>query len=241
MATQDAVAEGAALPTKFTAWIAVAVVAGILGVVAYSLVGDPASDLSVSALLSHLRTYSKHPAAPLIAIPVFVLGSLLVAPVTGMIALCGLLFEPLVASLTAIAGTLAATVVNYRLGQYFVDMISAKIPDTVSRRIDVIAKSSDVLSLTGLRLIPIAPFTIVNIAVGVAGVSLRKFLAATLLAMGPGVFFICYGVDRVRAALRGEPIFEPWTALMIAAAGAGLIGLRILRYKLSDDDEKQHG
>ena len=40
-------------------------------------------------------------------------GSIVIAPVTGMIALCALLFTPWIASLAAIAGTLASTLVNY--------------------------------------------------------------------------------------------------------------------------------
>lgn len=237
-AAEDATSERSEFPTRLVAWLFVVIVAGIVGAVAYSLAGESDADLSISAVLSHLRNYASHPATPFLAVPAFVIGSLVVAPVTGMIAVCALLFEPMVASLTAIAGTLAATLVNYKLGEYFSDAISAKIPKAVARRIDAIAQSSDVLSLTGLRLIPIAPFTIVNIAVGIAGVSLRQFLAATLLAMGPGVLFICYGVDRARAALEGEPLFEPWTAMIIVAAGAGLIGLRVIRNKLSGDDAK---
>jgi uncharacterized membrane protein YdjX (TVP38/TMEM64 family) len=86
-------------------------------------------------------------------------------------------------------------------------------------------------SLAGLRLIPVAPFSIVNLVAGASGVGLRDFLAGTLIGMGPGIVIICLSVDRARAALQGESVFEPWIVATIAAAGAAVIGLRAWQRK----------
>jgi uncharacterized membrane protein YdjX (TVP38/TMEM64 family) len=92
-------------------------------------------------------------------------------------------------------------------------------------------------SLAGLRLIPIAPFTIVNLVAGASGVRLRQFLAGTLIGMGPGIVLICLSVDRARAAISGDPVFEPWIVAAIAAAGASLILLRARRLKSGGRDD----
>jgi uncharacterized membrane protein YdjX (TVP38/TMEM64 family) len=78
-------------------------------------------------------------------------------------------------------------------------------------------------------LIPIAPFTIVNLVAGASGVRLGDFLLGTLIGMAPGIVFICLSVDRARAAISGDPVFDPWIVALIAAAGAGLILLRTWR------------
>jgi phospholipase D1/2 len=232
----DKAADGSGDSTMHTpasGWIFAGLVAAVLGLWIY--VGIQAGDeFEPAALLRRLRDAAAHPLAPWLAVPAFVAGSLVVAPVTAMIALCGLLFEPWVAVLTATTGMLGATVVNHWIGAHFGAAMSARIPDGVTRRVKRIAEASDMWSLAALRLIPIAPFTVVNLLAGAFGVRLRDFLAGSLIAMGPGIVLICLSVDRARAALSGEPVFDPWIIAAIAAAGLALILLRVWRKNSQD-------
>lgn len=223
---EDADSDGETMHTPASGWIFVGLIAAILGLWIYLGVHGTGEDFEPRALLDNLRKAAAHPIAPWVAVPAFVAGSLVVTPVTAMIALCGLLFEPWVAVLTATAGMLASTAVNHWIGSHFGNSISARVPTPVTRRINRIAEASDAWSLAGLRLIPIAPFTIVNLVVGVAGVNLRDFLIGSLIGMGPGIVLICLSVDRARAALQGEAVFDPWIVVAIAVAGVAIIGLR---------------
>jgi uncharacterized membrane protein YdjX (TVP38/TMEM64 family) len=126
---------------------------------------------------------------------------------------------------------LASTAVNHWIGAHFGSAMSTHIPGGVMRRIERIAEASDVWSLAALRLVPVAPFTVVNLVAGAAGVRLRDFLAGSVIGMGPGIVLICLSLDRARAALSGEPVFDPWIVVAIAAAGIALIVLRIWRHK----------
>jgi phospholipase D1/2 len=216
--------------TPASGWIFAGLIAAILGLWIYF--GIQAGDaFEPGALLHRLRDAAAHPLGPWLAVPAFVAGSLVVAPVTVMIALCGLLFDPWVAVLTAMIGMLASTAVHHWIGAHFGNAMSAHIPGGVMRRIDRIAAASDIWSLAALRLIPVAPFTIVNLVAGVSGVKLRDFLAGSVIGMGPGIVLICLSVDRARAALSGEPVFDPWIVVAIAAAGIALILLRVWRQK----------
>jgi phosphatidylserine/phosphatidylglycerophosphate/cardiolipin synthase-like enzyme/uncharacterized membrane protein YdjX (TVP38/TMEM64 family) len=197
--------------------------------VGWALLSAP--DLDLYALLESLRQSAAHPLAPLVAIPAIVVGSIVVAPVTGMIALCALLFSPWTGSLTALAGTLAATAVNFAIGARLGNTVESYAPKAVVQRMRSIASDADAWALAGIRLIPVAPFTVVNLLAGAAGVSLRKFLLGTLIGMGPGIVLICFSVDRARAALSGEPIFDPWIIAAIAAAGVVLVTLRLWQKK----------
>ena len=183
------------------------------------------------AILDTLRGYTAHPLVALAVIPAFVAGSLVIAPVTGMIALCALLFSPWVASLSAIAGTLAATAVNHYIGRHLGKAVSDRAPQSVYKRIRSLADSADAWSLAGLRLIPIAPFSIVNLLAGAAQVNLRNFLIGTLIGMGPGIIVICLSVDRARAAISGEAVFDPWIIAAIAVFGLALIVFRAWQRK----------
>ncbi len=222
---------GTTMHTPASGWIFIGVVAAILGLWIYVGIVGAGHDFEPRAVLDGLRQLAAHPLAPWVAVPAFVAASLVVTPVTVMIALCGLLFDPLAAVLSATAGVLASTAVNHWLGAHFGNAISARIPGGVARRIRRLADASDMWSLAGLRLIPVAPFSIVNLVAGASGVGLRDFLAGTLIGMGPGIVLICLSVDRARAALQGESVFEPWIVAAIAAAGAALIGLRAWQLK----------
>jgi phospholipase D1/2 len=94
-----------------------------------------------------------------------------------------------------------------------------------------LGSNADAWSMAGLRLIPIAPFTVVNLLAGAARVRLRDFLLGTLIGMGPGIVLICLSVDRARAALSGEPVFDPWIIGAIAAAGIAVVLFRYWQQK----------
>ncbi|NNF40962.1 MAG: VTT domain-containing protein [Woeseiaceae bacterium] len=144
-----------------------------------------------------------------------------------MIAVCALLFDPWVASATALTGTLLATATNHWLGSHFHDALMNRVPDAITYKIESIASSSDAWALAGLRLVPIAPFTAVNLIVGASGIALVPFLLGTVMTMTPGIVLISLSVDRARAALAGESVFDPWIVVGIAAAGAAIVALRV--------------
>ena len=193
----------------------------------YWSISASGDDFSLRNLLDAARHVADHPVTPFAVPLVIVAGSLVFAPVTGMIALCALLFDPWVASAAALAGTLMATAVNHWLGSHFHGALMNRVPDAITDKIGVLATSSDVWTLAGLRLIPVAPFSLVNLVVGASGVALRPFLSGTLIAMGPGIVLICLSVDRARAALAGESVFDPWIVAGIAGAGIATIALRV--------------
>jgi len=228
---EDTDSDEATMHTPASGWIFIGFVAAILGLWIYLGVQGAGEDFEPRAMLEKLRNVAAHPLAPWVAVPAFVAGSLVVTPVTAMIALCGLLFDPWVAVLTATAGVLAATAVNHWIGAHFGNAISAHVPGRVATRINKVAAASDPWSLAGLRLIPIAPFTVINLVAGASGVKLRDFLVGSVIGMGPGIVLICLSVDRARAALQGEAVFDPWIVVAIAAAGAAIIGLRAWQQK----------
>lgn len=213
--------------TPVIGWVFLALLLGVLAFWVYWAVEGGGDDLEPKALLSHLRDAASHPLAPFVALPAFVAGSFVMLPVLAMIAVCGLIFDPWIASLTAMVGTLLAAAANHWVGLHFSRIVSGRIPKSVQSKIDKVASSADILSLAGIRLIPIAPFTVINLLVGTARINLRNFLIATIIGMGPGIVLICLSVDRARAALAGEPVFDPWIGGAVVAAGVAAVGLRL--------------
>jgi endonuclease/exonuclease/phosphatase family metal-dependent hydrolase len=78
------------------------------------------------------------------------------------------------------------------------------------------------LAIIFVRVVPVGPFSIVNIVAGASHIRWRDFLLGTLIGLLPGVMAASIFVDRVAAAIR-----EPGTGTfaLVAAAAALLIAL----------------
>ena len=74
-----------------------------------------------------------------------------------------------------------------------------------SRRINAVNKRLNqhgLLAMTVLRLLPIAPFTVVNLVAGTSELRMRDFLLGSLFGMAPGIVLITLFGDRLGAWLR---------------------------------------
>ena len=86
----------------------------------------------------------------------------------------------------AAAGSLASAVVTYAVGVAIGrDNLRAAVGPRL-RRVPRRIVSGGVLAIAAIRLIPIAPFTVVNLVAGASEIRLGAFVAGTILGMLPG-------------------------------------------------------
>ncbi|HUF86264.1 MAG TPA: VTT domain-containing protein [Thermohalobaculum sp.] len=109
-------------------------------------------------------------------------------PVLALIAGTGLLS---VAGLAvATAGSLLGAVTGYAagavLGRDALRRLAGRRLDRISRQL---ARRS-ILAMTVVRLLPVAPFTLINLAAGAWHIRFRDFAAGTVLGMAPGIVAI---------------------------------------------------
>ena len=71
--------------------------------------------------------------------------------------------------------------------------------------------------MAAVRLVPVAPFTIVNLLLGAARIGFGTFVAGSALGLLPGIVVLGLAVDRTQAAIR-----EP------NAVSFGLLGALVL-------------
>lgn len=127
---------------------------------------------------------------PLVILAAYLLGGLVVFPITVLIAVTGLIFPPLQAFGYALAFSMASAGVTFAVGrkagtQPLRNLLGARV-NRVSR---ALAKRG-VLSVAALRMLPVAPFTFINLAAGASHVKFVDFMGGTLLGMAPGILVI---------------------------------------------------
>jgi phospholipase D1/2 len=133
-----------------------------------------------------LQALAKEPWAPLLVIGVYIVGGLIAFPVLILIAATAAAFGPLTGLAYAAAGSLASAVVTFAVGVAIGrDALRALVGPRLKRVQQSIVKGG-VLAIAAIRLVPIAPFTVVNLVAGASEIRIGAFIAGTILGMAPG-------------------------------------------------------
>jgi phospholipase D1/2 len=125
--------------------------------------------------------------APIVVIAVFVFGGLLVFPVLLLIAATAATFGPWLGFAYAASGALASAIVTYGVGA----LIGARTLDSVmGPRLNRVRRSiarRGVLAVAAVRMVPVAPFTLVNLVAGASRIPLFDYILGTMIGMAPGL------------------------------------------------------
>lgn len=170
---------------------------------------------------------------PLIVLGAYLLGGLVAFPVTVLIAVTGMVFDPLPAFAYALGASLASAALTYAIGrkagtQPLRNLLGARV-NRVSRAL----ASRGVLAVAALRMLPIAPFTFVNLAAGASRVKFVDYLAGTVLGMAPGILVITLlGNQLGRVLSDPQPMELALFGLFVVAWLAASLGLQALATRL---------
>ena len=151
----------------------------------------------------------------LVLVPaVFVVAGFALVPVTLLMALTTAVFGPLAGAALSFAGAMSSAAAGYAVGRSFgrdfLRRVAGRRIDDLSRRL----VRRGFLAMLVIRLLPIAPYMIVNVAAGVSPLGWRDYLLGTALGLLPGVVLTAAFVDRALAAIR-DPSAHTWGALAV--------------------------
>ena len=184
--------------------------------------------LKVQALVNLGDRIEDMSLAPVVVLGAYVIAGLLVLPVMLVITVTGIVFGPLVGGIYALAGSLLSGAVTYaigrRLGRETVRRLAGKRLNAITRGL---AKRG-LLTIILVRVVPVAPYTIVNVVAGASHIGWRDFLVGTALGMLPGIAATVLFVDRLIDAVRHP---GPKTIALLALIAAALIALALLVHR----------
>jgi phosphatidylserine/phosphatidylglycerophosphate/cardiolipin synthase-like enzyme/uncharacterized membrane protein YdjX (TVP38/TMEM64 family) len=164
---------------------------------------------------------------PVLVLAAYVIGGLIAVPVTLMIIATVTVFDPWVGVTYALLGAefaaLAGFGVGHMIGHDAVSRIAGSRVNRLSRKLS----ERGVFTIITLRIVPVAPFTVINVIAGVSGIRFRDFAIGSFIGMVPGVMAISLLADRIIASLR-EPSLASVLVLVavIVLVISALAGLR---------------
>ncbi|WP_011299334.1 VTT domain-containing protein [Cupriavidus necator] len=170
----------------------------------------------VRHLLVLMERVDEMPLAPLVMMSAYVVGGMMLIPVSVLIVVTVVVFGPLYGGAIALAGTVLSAAVGYTagrlLGRNAVRRFGGRRLNRLSQRVG----QHGVLAMVALRLVPVAPFTLVNLVVGASRIRLRDCLLGTAIGMSPGIIVSASLVDRIAAVARNPGALTfAWLALVL--------------------------
>lgn len=164
-------------------------------------------------VLARITRWQEAPLAPVAVLAAFVLGGLVLFPVSLSIAATIIVFGPLPGAAYALAGSLLSASVVHELGRLI--PADAALPWTGARgeRLRQRIVGGGAAPVAVVRLLPIAPFSVVSFVSGVARIRRGDHCVGTALGMLPGIAMYALFVDRARAVLRDSSPLT-WLALL---------------------------
>jgi len=137
---------------------------------------------------------------------VYIVGSILLVPITAMILITAMIFGPVAGSLYALIGSLAGAAVTYAIGAMLGRDFVRTIAGRKWQRLEKKVAETGIIAVTALRLLPVAPFTVVNIVCGAFKVPWRDYLLGSILGLTPGVLITALFAHQLTSALRDPGI-----------------------------------
>ncbi len=155
--------------------------------------------------------------SPFIAFLVYILGGFFMFPVTLLILGTIFIFGPLWGIFYSLLGCLLSAFATYGTGKILGHQSISRLAGTKVNKISRNLAKHGVIAVTTVRIIPIAPFTLVNMVAGASHIRFLDFTVGTILGLAPGIIAMSVFEARLEAVLR-EPSFIRILILLIVVA-----------------------
>jgi phosphatidylserine/phosphatidylglycerophosphate/cardiolipin synthase-like enzyme/uncharacterized membrane protein YdjX (TVP38/TMEM64 family) len=161
----------------------------------------------------------------------YVVCGLVMIPLTALISVTLLVFGPLAGSGYAMAGACASAIVSYFLGSYlgrnFVRKLAGKSINTLSKKLG----KHGLISTIVIRMTPIAPYTVVNLAAGASHIRFVDFLLGTVIGLLPGIIALAGILNRGTAVITSPNLISilSLAIIVLVIVGGAFIIRRWLR------------
>ena len=209
----------AAQSTRHRAWrwlVIAAVVSALLTLIIAIVVGAHSfawSDLP--AFIDRMTAWRGSPLAMATMLGCFVVGGLVVFPVNLLIATSIVVFGPIAGGVIAFIGSLASAGVLHQIGTAFPGHVFSRFAGRHAEQLRERVARHGLIAVAIVRLLPIAPYSIVSLAAGIAGIGRAPYYVGTALGMLPGIVLYALFADRAREVI-ADPRPLSWAMLLFA-------------------------
>jgi phospholipase D1/2 len=180
---------------------------------------------SLESLIGLARSLEAMPFTGAAVVASFVIGGLIMVPVTLMIAVTGIVFGPLWGLVYALGGTACSAAVTYGLGMWLGRETVRKVLGPRINRLSRRIAKRGILAMVVVRVLPIAPFTVINVVAGASHIRFLDFIVGSLLGLLPGIVLTVTFIHNLAEVIRNP---TPGTIALLVGAAVLLIAVAIV-------------
>ena len=147
---------------------------------------------SLSNVTAWLEDISESPFAIPLILGLFILSGIIFFPITIMIAGTSAAYGPVSGFLLSMAGTLLSAAVGYMIGRRIGFPTVKSVFGKNSQKIRDAVNHSGVTGVTIIRMLPIAPFGIMNILYGINAIPFSSYIIGSFLGSLPGTLALAF-------------------------------------------------
>lgn len=170
-----------------------------------------------------------HPAGLPALLITYIVSGLVLFPVTLLIVATALSFDPLPGFFYALTGCLLSAMTNYYIGRLLGRDAVKRLAGKRLRRLNQHLVQRGLIAMITVRLVPVAPFSVINIVAGALRIRLRHLVLGTAIGMTPGILAISVFTGGIENALR-RPSIASLALLAAVAIGIALLALWVRRW-----------
>jgi uncharacterized membrane protein YdjX (TVP38/TMEM64 family) len=186
-----------------------------------------ADRFSLEVMVSWAARLRQSPTTPFWIVAAFVVAGQVFFPITLLSLATVFAFGPILGSLYSIVGSLLAGIVTYFVGRLLGEATVCKFGGPKLEKLRRQVKEHGLATSITVHILPVAPFTLVNLVSGACGVRLRDFILGTLIGHLPGTVSILLFQNQLARAIRSpDPLNIAMLAVVIAAITAATLWLQ---------------
>ena len=142
-------------------------------------------------------------------------------PVVALILAAGIALGSWLGVVCVLVGVTLSAALSYGLGSWLGrEAIEGVVGGRFERVQDRIARRG-LVSVILVRVVPVAPFAVINMVAGASRITLRDLLIGTLVGMTPGVIAMVYFGSQLLEVVQGASL---WELGAVAALAVGVLG-----------------
>ncbi|MCG6879015.1 MAG: VTT domain-containing protein [Deltaproteobacteria bacterium] len=153
--------------------------------------------------IAHMaETFKESAFTPVFVMAAYLVGGLAMVPVTVLIGATAMVFPAATAVVYAFSGSILSAILSYGIGAR---LGSAPLHKIAGPKIEALNKRlarNGILAVAVIRNLPLAPYTMVNMAAGASKVKFRDYVLGTGIGMAPGILAITVFADRLLQAIK---------------------------------------
>jgi len=190
---------------------------------------------NVDTVSSLITTFREMAMAPLWVIGGFLVAGLVAFPFSLLILATVAVFGPLEGFFYSLAGGLLSAVGVYGIGELLGRSMVRQLAGEKLNTISQTLARNGLLTIIAVRIIPVAPFSIINLVAGASHINFRDYVIGTVLGMTPGMLALIIIAGQVRNAI-SEPGITTTISLLLSTsiiAAAAFLLVRWLKHRSS--------